>query len=99
MSLTANHTSAIESEIGPRESVASDAGVDFLDLALALVQDRRRIAVITVAAFVLGALISLILKPDFWRLPSFCLPNSSNRRPPWSWDSWVHCWEAEVVCP
>ncbi len=65
MSLTANHTSAIESEIGPTESVAGDAGIDFLDLAIVLVHDRRRIAVITVAAFLLGALISLILKPDF----------------------------------
>lgn len=47
-------------------SIAQDNGIDLLDILLVLARDRLRIAIVTLVALCLGALISFVLlKPTF----------------------------------
>lgn len=55
-----------ESPGRPPSSVAQDNGIDLLDILLVLARDRLRIAIITLVALCLGALVSFVLlKPTF----------------------------------
>jgi uncharacterized protein involved in exopolysaccharide biosynthesis len=63
-------------EMEPRASVAAEEedGVDLLDIALVLVTRWRRIALLTIAATVLGVAYSLMLKPTFTATASILPP-------------------------
>jgi uncharacterized protein involved in exopolysaccharide biosynthesis len=69
-------------------------GVDLLDIALVLARQWRRIALVTIAATVIGITYSLLLKPTFTATASILPPSSSSRQPgrwPVSLD---RCWAA-----
>jgi tyrosine-protein kinase Etk/Wzc len=63
-----------ESLGSPSPNPAQNGGADILDVLLVLARGRRRIAIVTLSSFLLGALVSILLKPTFTATASILPP-------------------------
>lgn len=51
-----------------------DQGIELLDILLVLARDRRRIAIVTLATLLLGAVVAFLLKPTFTAIATILPP-------------------------
>lgn len=58
----------------PASSSSQDEGIDLLDVLLVLARDRRRVAIVTLAFLLIGAVIAFLLEPIFTATASILPP-------------------------